>query len=694
MAEIKGDVVRDKKQLKEADNLASESGAHYHSAQETITSVLIVDKQAQSYDAIIKVLKPLGYQIKCVDSREELFNKLKRIQLCTVVLTESFVLNAAKKNTKSFFQKKINELVGEIKSAFPTVNIIFAANQNDKALTVDALNAGVDDCLIRDNESHRFSSQLTESLNKIRQRKVFLSRRRVSLDSLNQMPVERRASTKTKPQNESLYWLDAIPGCAMIVTPELKMLGVNTRCEKLLGYLPNELNGYSLTKLLPQKLFAELTARVNSSTNFPRDIQGNTVTELVAIKADGVGIPVRCLIKKVELEEKARYILNIEDISQSMSTKADQVYLDNWQQLVGDYSRKLITLPVNQFQGVVERLLVDGAKLIACQRVTLYQINEKRDRAQLIFEWTENNSQSLKTYSERIDFSLKMLEVNQLLEGKKQILFPMDNVEKTQLDLCLGLSEHLAQVNSYSSYLIPMLNQEEVFAWIGFDFQYPSRCWQQGEIDRLDNLADLINRALLRKKYEELRRLTHIKLIETHGRLSKQACLDGLTKLANRRYFDRILEAEIRRATRDKSCLSVLFCDVDYFKNYNDHYGHIAGDICLKTISRNFEESFKRAGDFVARYGGEEFAVILPGLDCQNAFNAADNMRKRLSDLSIPHENSPLKKITISVGLTCMKAPTVDQQELILRRADKALYRAKEKGRNRVFVYDRLRASK
>jgi len=167
--------------------------------------------------------------------------------------------------------------------------------------------------------------------------------------------------------------------------------------------------------------------------------------------------------------------------------------------------------------------------------------------------------------------------------------------------------------------------------------------------------------------------------------LQRLATLDGLTDIANRRSLDERLENEWRRATREKGELALIICDVDFFKKYNDAYGHQEGDDCLKAVAGALEASVRRPADFVARYGGEEFAVILPNTDLEGVVCVAENIRRAVMELQIEHRDSGAAPVvTLSLGVACARPSVGHLPELLLTSADQALYRAKEAGRNRV----------
>lgn len=162
---------------------------------------------------------------------------------------------------------------------------------------------------------------------------------------------------------------------------------------------------------------------------------------------------------------------------------------------------------------------------------------------------------------------------------------------------------------------------------------------------------------------------------------------DGLTGLFNRRYFDEVLDVEIGRAHRNHSPLCLIMFDIDYFKEYNDYYGHVAGDSCIIAIAELVEQLANRKGDLCARYGGEEFAIILPNIDITGALAFANKIQKYVQDKRLPHKASKLttlQSVTVSVGVTNLVPFKKVKAKELIRAADEALYIAKREGRNRV----------
>ena len=167
---------------------------------------------------------------------------------------------------------------------------------------------------------------------------------------------------------------------------------------------------------------------------------------------------------------------------------------------------------------------------------------------------------------------------------------------------------------------------------------------------------------------------------------------DELTKISNRRTFDEMMDVFYQQTRLDHTSLSILFIDVDFFKNYNDFYGHQKGDDVIFSIAKSIKGAIRHM-DFVARYGGEEFVVLLPETDAHGAYAVASNIFKAIERLEIPHAKSSVSSyVTISLGITVYRGENELSKEELLKIADQALYRAKQLGRNQIY-YQSIRAS-
>ncbi|MBT9499277.1 diguanylate cyclase [Zoogloea oleivorans] len=210
-----------------------------------------------------------------------------------------------------------------------------------------------------------------------------------------------------------------------------------------------------------------------------------------------------------------------------------------------------------------------------------------------------------------------------------------------------------------------------------------------------DYLIKPVSETVLAAKVRAMQRIAQMrysllvltrKLDEANQELTRLSSLDGLTAISNRRQFDETLLREWRRANRQGKPMGMLLCDVDFFKQFNDGYGHQVGDECLKAVARTLQQTLRRPSDLVARYGGEEFAVILPDTDITGALLVAESMRAAVENLRITHRFSRANGVvTISIGAAAVIPGRGDAGSVrLIKAADDALYQAKQAGRNRI----------
>jgi diguanylate cyclase (GGDEF)-like protein/PAS domain S-box-containing protein len=237
--------------------------------------------------------------------------------------------------------------------------------------------------------------------------------------------------------------------------------------------------------------------------------------------------------------------------------------------------------------------------------------------------------------------------------------------------------EFLEQLQVRAKLIVPILQGDQVWGLLVAHHCSCPREWHAWESELLQQLATQLEIAIQQSElYQQLKL--------ANQQLENIAMVDQLTQIANRRCFDSRLECVWQYLLREKGCVSLLLCDIDYFKQYNDTYGHAAGDDCLRLVARTFKQTIKRATDLAARYGGEEFVVILPNTDSDGAFQVAQEIHEAIAQLNIPHVASVVKEyVTFSIGIATLK-PTSDMVSLnLIEAADQALYQAKAQGRNR-----------
>jgi diguanylate cyclase (GGDEF)-like protein/PAS domain S-box-containing protein len=181
------------------------------------------------------------------------------------------------------------------------------------------------------------------------------------------------------------------------------------------------------------------------------------------------------------------------------------------------------------------------------------------------------------------------------------------------------------------------------------------------------------------------RKRTEEQLAALRRELEELSFKDGLTGVANRRRFDVVMETEWANACRNKQPISLLMLDIDCFKQYNDHYGHLEGDQCLKRVAKLLGLAAARSRDFVARFGGEEFILILPETNETDAYKIASRCRELITHEHIPHEGSNISKyLTVSIGLSTLTPECGDEATPFIEQTDRRMYQAKQRGRNTI----------
>jgi diguanylate cyclase (GGDEF)-like protein len=227
-----------------------------------------------------------------------------------------------------------------------------------------------------------------------------------------------------------------------------------------------------------------------------------------------------------------------------------------------------------------------------------------------------------------------------------------------------------------SLLVVPIFLKDKFWGFVGFDDCHNERVFSANEEKILRSASELIANALIRASMEK-------DIVHLEGEVDK-IFYDPLTGIYNRRFFDKNSKHLISSLSRSGGLLSLMMIDIDFFKEYNDHYGHVKGDSCLRLIAKTLKKSVTRADDFVARYGGEEFVIVLPNTPEAGAKVLAQKLLETIRALKIPHEKSSIVPyVTISIGVMTGKAEHTHGVGDYIRRADEMLYKAKQEGRNR-----------
>ncbi|TAF07850.1 MAG: diguanylate cyclase [Nostocales cyanobacterium] len=261
---------------------------------------------------------------------------------------------------------------------------------------------------------------------------------------------------------------------------------------------------------------------------------------------------------------------------------------------------------------------------------------------------------------------------------QKGTVYMINDIDTANLPQCqLNL---LAELQAKANLVVPIVESENLWGLlVAYQCSEP-RQWQMLEIDLLTQIADQLVIAIQQAHIYE-------RLEVANQELKRLANIDGLTQIANRRCFDEVLFQEWKRLQREKLPLSLILCDIDFFKTYNDTCGHPAGDECLKQVAYIINQTVNRPADLVARYGGEEFVLILPNTDAEGAVRIAEKIQSQITNAAISHLSSKVSKyVTLSLGIATLIPHAQTSPEYLIAQADQALYQAKQAGRNCFFI--------
>ena len=322
-------------------------------------------------------------------------------------------------------------------------------------------------------------------------------------------------------------------------------------------------------------------------------------------------------------------------------------------------------LSIRHFQRAFEGMAASIAK--ARQEKRLLEIMSENATDVIVL----GDANRRRTYISPSCRAVLLYEPHELLGAHAFDLVHPDHREAVR-EIFAGLSAQAPQ----TAAVFQMRRKDGAYVWI--EGRYRHLAEDGGVLAILRDISD-------RKHAETLLAEAYRNLASSNAILARLSQQDGLTGLTNRRHFDELLEREMARAARNHVPLGIVLLDVDCFKAFNDRYGHLAGDACLKQIAAAVQTALNRPGDLTARFGGEEFVVLLPETSHDGAIAVAEQISAAVRDLAIPHEDSPVGHITISAGAGAARprATPITPFELI-EAADQALYRSKAAGRNQV----------
>lgn len=461
---------------------------------------------------------------------------------------------------------------------------------------------------------------------------------------------------------------------------------------KILGYEPDELLRYNSLELVHPDDLEIVKKGIQKIT----DIYSNIKLEYRYKHRNGHYIWLESIGNAIFDENKDKiygYIFASRNIS---DRKADEELIHKQDRFFQGVSKAMnLLLTMSEYEKSICQTLSILGNMIDADRVYIFENQDGGENGpitNLRFEWVEETVEPLLRNPLFKNFSYQKQGFTRWNDELSSGSIINDVVKK-----CPESERKILEKNEVQSLLVvPIFIHKVYWGFIGFDDCIKARRWSKNErmiisvaasgiggaIERKQREVDLQN-ALIEKQTSEQ------KLKETNEILKRYTSVDGLTGIANRRYFDSELEQEWNKAVKHKHKLSLIMLDIDFFKNYNDNYGHLNGDECLKQVAEAADTIAQKFGSIAARYGGEEFVVLLPIIEREEVLKIAEFIRDAIEALAIPHTASEIKDIvTVSVGVSsCYPVITMKPTDLI-QSADKALYDAKKAGRNRVCEFD------
>jgi len=471
--------------------------------------------------------------------------------------------------------------------------------------------------------------------------------------------------------------LDVLPEAVVLIDKNMSIRYVNKRFMELIDLTLSNIEGTPLLDILCESIQEEVTKLVELSIERGFATEETEKIELLIKNSVGDIVPCRGSYQVVKIKQTMYLIFTLRDESFQISNEADKAFQERFEKLVMDLSTDILGGSVRKIPVIMLSGLKSLNRYLGFDFIQVVSISSYLSSFQQFLSWPQKkkNDQSFDPiWLKKTVFSEKCFKVSNIQD------LPLDAMEEFDWMRTLKMKSFIAvpvNINEKSSGILIASRKKQSH-------------WDSTDIERLENIAKLINSMLLRLGELKNFRKTEKELVNVNKRLTNLAQKDGLTGLANRRLFDQTLSREIRRSARERGTLTLILTDIDFFKSYNDELGHVAGDKCLKGIGATIDAVFQRAGDLTARYGGEEFAIILPGSNKETSFKEAERLQEAIKELNVYHPDSKVKdRVTMSMGIATIENSLIDMSEFI-KKADAALYHAKNNGRNSIFHFDDL----
>ncbi|QPG05264.1 sensor domain-containing diguanylate cyclase [Salinimonas marina] len=349
--------------------------------------------------------------------------------------------------------------------------------------------------------------------------------------------------------------------------------------------------------------------------------------------------------------------------------------------LLSSISTQLINATFDQTDALIEQSLGSFGQFFNADRCYLFRFSADKRKMDNTHEWVAPGVVPYKDELQQIP-----LEQLPYFEAaiKADMVFKIDDVQTLPAEASLEKAE-FEREGIRAVLCVAVYLNDDLFGFIGCDMLSNVHHWRHYEVRYLKLIGEMVSETLISVNNRRSLQLLQKELLEANKALEKQVNIDGLTGIANRRLFDMSLARDWSNAQFNRLPLSLMIIDVDFFKRYNDTYGHVSGDEALQKIAQAINATTRTQGGLTARYGGEEFAVILPSKTEQTCFVVAQHILEAVRSLNIAFSgNESLGVVTVSIGCASTTQKASETIPKLIKRADDALYQAKSSGRNQV----------
>jgi diguanylate cyclase (GGDEF)-like protein len=414
----------------------------------------------------------------------------------------------------------------------------------------------------------------------------------------------------------------------------------------------------------------------------PEQVVDNELSELArAFRSMSSNINRHLAERQVIETELASHRDQLADLVTERTRELDQLL--SFQQLIAGISTRFINIPLHDIDQATDMALGEIGRFMQVERCYLISFADNW-LVETVHEWCASGIQPT-THTLRGQSMLQRQWACQQLQNFG--LLSLDALT----DLPESASTERAELQAHQVQSLFMLRIDHMgrpVGMFGCDMISRQRRWQGKEQQQARLVGETLANTIIRRQQLQALSSAQQQLRSANADLARMAFSDGLTGIANRRYFDEQLSQYFQQARQEASPLSVLQIDIDYFKQFNDSYGHLAGDQCLRQVAQCIQARLPEPQDLAARVGGEEFSVLLPGSNSEHACQLAEQIRLAIWQLAIAHRQSSAgDRVSVSIGVATRHAQH-DSAHLLMRDADRALYRAKHLGRNQVSCAD------